>query len=347
MLLEDTPENGAVWTVERLRRRMADQHPDLTMWAGVACYPAHAFDAGEIARPGPAGPRRRPGSGARTASRSPPSPTTDPIGRPVVARSAAGPCRVERRSLVELGQIGWSAPRGGRPSGCGRGSPTGGRRGPASACRRRSTIAPRAAVVRVGGDVGHRVDRRGRGVRPPRRSRSTSSSGRARRSSRPMQRVDLVAVLDPAGEGRRSARRRRAPISSITRSATDSADVLIATQRPSARAVGAAGHRVGDARAEARLQRSRCTPIGDDERAHELEQRLEQVDVDDLADAGVHRDHRGEGGDERGDLVGERDRRQQRAAVGLAVDARRSPTSPRPAWRSRGGRRTARPGRSR
>ena len=48
MMLEDTPENGAVWTVERVRRRMADQHRDLTMWAGVACYPAHAFDSGQI-----------------------------------------------------------------------------------------------------------------------------------------------------------------------------------------------------------------------------------------------------------------------------------------------------------
>ena len=48
MVLEDTPENGAVWTVERVRRRMADQHRDLTMWAGVACYPAHAFDSGQI-----------------------------------------------------------------------------------------------------------------------------------------------------------------------------------------------------------------------------------------------------------------------------------------------------------
>jgi two-component system cell cycle response regulator len=48
MVLEDTPENGAVWTVERVRRRMADQHRDLTMWAGVACYPAHAFDSNQI-----------------------------------------------------------------------------------------------------------------------------------------------------------------------------------------------------------------------------------------------------------------------------------------------------------
>jgi D-serine deaminase-like pyridoxal phosphate-dependent protein len=27
---------------------VADQHRDLTMWAGVACYPAHAFDSGQI-----------------------------------------------------------------------------------------------------------------------------------------------------------------------------------------------------------------------------------------------------------------------------------------------------------
>ncbi len=50
MVLEDTPENGAVWTVERVRRRLAEQQADLTMWAGVACYPAHAFDASQILR---------------------------------------------------------------------------------------------------------------------------------------------------------------------------------------------------------------------------------------------------------------------------------------------------------
>jgi len=47
-VLEDTPENGAVWTVERVRRYLAAEHPEQTMWAGVACYPAHAFDADEI-----------------------------------------------------------------------------------------------------------------------------------------------------------------------------------------------------------------------------------------------------------------------------------------------------------
>ena len=48
LVLEDTPENGAVWTVERVRRTLATENPGQTMWAGVACYPAHAFDAGEV-----------------------------------------------------------------------------------------------------------------------------------------------------------------------------------------------------------------------------------------------------------------------------------------------------------
>jgi GGDEF domain-containing protein len=48
LVLEDTPENGAIWTVERIRRHLANVSTGLTLWAGVACYPAHAFDAGEI-----------------------------------------------------------------------------------------------------------------------------------------------------------------------------------------------------------------------------------------------------------------------------------------------------------
>ena len=48
LVLEDTPETGAVWTVERLRRNLAPDNPSYTMWAGVACYPAHAFGAEEI-----------------------------------------------------------------------------------------------------------------------------------------------------------------------------------------------------------------------------------------------------------------------------------------------------------
>ena len=48
LILEDTPENGAVWTVERIRRALAVLKPGQTLWAGIACYPAHAFDAWEL-----------------------------------------------------------------------------------------------------------------------------------------------------------------------------------------------------------------------------------------------------------------------------------------------------------
>ncbi|MDY7104045.1 MAG: diguanylate cyclase [Actinomycetota bacterium] len=48
LVLEDTPESGAIWTVERLRSRLVEAEPDHTVWAGVACYPAHAFDTAEI-----------------------------------------------------------------------------------------------------------------------------------------------------------------------------------------------------------------------------------------------------------------------------------------------------------
>jgi two-component system cell cycle response regulator len=48
LLLEDTPENGAIWTVERIRRFLAESGSELTVWAGVACYPAHAFSPNEL-----------------------------------------------------------------------------------------------------------------------------------------------------------------------------------------------------------------------------------------------------------------------------------------------------------
>jgi len=44
LILEDTPENGAVWTVERVRRLLADQGTEAVLWAGVASYPAHALE---------------------------------------------------------------------------------------------------------------------------------------------------------------------------------------------------------------------------------------------------------------------------------------------------------------
>ena len=62
------------------------------------------------------------------------------------------------------------------------------------------------------------------------------------------------------------------------------------------------------------------------QRRHHLEHGLEQVHVDHLALAAAiaftQRDHHCERARERGHLVGERDRRQQRRAVGLAVDRR-------------------------
>ena len=48
LLLEDTPENGAIWTVERIRRQILTSRSGFTLWAGVACYPAHAFGVNEI-----------------------------------------------------------------------------------------------------------------------------------------------------------------------------------------------------------------------------------------------------------------------------------------------------------
>ena len=48
VVLEDTPENGAIWTMERIRRCLSEDDPNLTLWAGVACYPSHAFDVGAL-----------------------------------------------------------------------------------------------------------------------------------------------------------------------------------------------------------------------------------------------------------------------------------------------------------
>ncbi len=48
LVLEDTGENGAIWTVERIRRSLAEQGDTHTLRAGIACYPAHAFGAVEL-----------------------------------------------------------------------------------------------------------------------------------------------------------------------------------------------------------------------------------------------------------------------------------------------------------
>ena len=48
IILEDTPENGAIWTIERMRRRLLETIEQSTLWAGLSCYPAHGFDTDEI-----------------------------------------------------------------------------------------------------------------------------------------------------------------------------------------------------------------------------------------------------------------------------------------------------------
>jgi two-component system cell cycle response regulator len=48
LVLEDTSENGAIWTVERIRRNLVDAQQGLTLRAGIACYPAHAFGSTEL-----------------------------------------------------------------------------------------------------------------------------------------------------------------------------------------------------------------------------------------------------------------------------------------------------------
>ena len=50
VVLEDTPENGAVWTTERIRRNLVSRHGTHTVWAGIACYPAHAFASEDLYR---------------------------------------------------------------------------------------------------------------------------------------------------------------------------------------------------------------------------------------------------------------------------------------------------------
>lgn len=45
LILEDTPEDGAVWSVERVRKALTDSDGQRRVRAGVACYPVHGVDA--------------------------------------------------------------------------------------------------------------------------------------------------------------------------------------------------------------------------------------------------------------------------------------------------------------
>lgn len=47
-ILEDTGEDGAVWTAERLRRRVTGSPGERRYCAGIASYPNHALDADEL-----------------------------------------------------------------------------------------------------------------------------------------------------------------------------------------------------------------------------------------------------------------------------------------------------------
>jgi len=48
LMLEDTPEDGAVWAVERLRRSLGSKTGSRVVRAGVACYPGHALTPTDI-----------------------------------------------------------------------------------------------------------------------------------------------------------------------------------------------------------------------------------------------------------------------------------------------------------
>ncbi len=50
LVLEDTPETGAVWAVERVRRALGDCAPTALLWAGIACYPAHGTEPRSVRR---------------------------------------------------------------------------------------------------------------------------------------------------------------------------------------------------------------------------------------------------------------------------------------------------------
>jgi hypothetical protein len=48
LMLEDTPEDGAVWAVERLRRSLVTRPGGRVLRAGVACYPGQALTPTDI-----------------------------------------------------------------------------------------------------------------------------------------------------------------------------------------------------------------------------------------------------------------------------------------------------------
>ncbi|MDH4147728.1 MAG: hypothetical protein OEY23_21435 [Acidimicrobiia bacterium] len=50
LMMEDTPEDGAVWAVERLRRSLATRPGGRVLRAGIACYPGQALTPADVVR---------------------------------------------------------------------------------------------------------------------------------------------------------------------------------------------------------------------------------------------------------------------------------------------------------
>ena len=154
--------------------------------------------------------RRRQGrlrpSRRRPAARDAPVAAKSAAIAPLTARSDAQPRsgrggRARSTPAVAAHGVAVGVEARGRPSAGGRASPTAGRSSPCIGTPSTSTIAPRAATCGSARDVGHVHHRARWPPRPPSNAAITSSTGRAAHPGR-HQRVELVAVLDPAGEGR-------------------------------------------------------------------------------------------------------------------------------------------------
>lgn len=50
LMFEDTPEDGAVWAVERLRRSLVSNNGSRVLRAGVSCYPGQALTPQQLLR---------------------------------------------------------------------------------------------------------------------------------------------------------------------------------------------------------------------------------------------------------------------------------------------------------
>ena len=155
----------------------------------------------------------------------------------------------------------------------------------------RSTMASRGRVVRVGADVGHvqhRADRRLRRLERGDHARPACAAHHAAMIASSASRC-AIRPANVAKRGSSPTPRRRS-----TRAATVSADVDTPTHFPSAHRYVPRGTVYGRPGAEPRLLLPRHL-VQRDQRSHDLEHALQQVDVDHLADSGVQRDHRGEG----------------------------------------------------